>query len=203
MVEGVNIYFEGSIDLTPGFRRLFDRHVERARRRGIKFNLYAGGSRYETVKDFLDSCRSNPSYLNILLIDSESAVSDVRRSIRALRRHRVWEAGVRCEDGQINFMVQAMEAWFVADRRALVSYFGNRFNANALPSPQNAESIPPNNLVAAIQRGLRRQGRGGRRYNRYNKVVDGAALLGLLDHDTVSRHCSHFRRLMDFLDRQF
>ena len=97
-------------------------------------------------------------------------------------------------------MVQAMEAWFVADRRALRSHFGNRFNANALPSPQNAESIAPENLVAAIERGFPRRGRRGRRYD---KIEDGEKLLGLLDHDTVSRHCPHFRRLMDFLDRQF
>ena len=39
--------------------------------------------------------------------------------------------------------------------------------------------------------------------SRYDKVVDGAALLGLIDHAAVSRHCPQFRRLMDFLDRQF
>ena len=199
MVDQINIYFEGNNDLKPGFRRLFDRHVQRARQRGVKFDLFAGGPRYETVKDFLDSCRHNPSALNILLIDSESAVSDVRRSIRALRRHSVWDADVHCEDAQVNFMVQAMEAWFVADRRALASHFGNRYNANALPSPQSAESIAPANLVAAIQRGLPRR---GRRRRSYDKVSDGAALLGLIDHATVSRHCPNFRRLMDFLDRQ-
>ena len=200
MVERINIYFEGDKRLRTGFRALFASRINRWRRRGIRFNLLAGGSRYETVKDFLDSCRSNPSDLNILLIDSESAVSDARRSIRALRRHRVWEAGVRCEDGQVNFMVQAMEAWFVADRRALVSHFGARFNANALPNPQNAESIAPGSLVAAIERGFPRRGRRGRRYD---KIEDGEKLLGLLNPDTVSRHCPNFRRLMDFLDRQF
>ena len=201
MVTRVNLHFEGDDDLRPGFRNLLDRHIERARRQRIRFNLIAGGPRYETVKDFLDSCRHNPSALNVLLIDSESSVSDVSQSIRTLSRHSVWDSDVHCEDSQVNFMVQAMEAWFVADRRALESHFGNRFNANALPSPQSAEAIDPDALVAAIQSGL--PSRRGRRRPRCRKTADGVELLGLLDHSTVGRYCPNFKRLMDFLDRQF
>ena len=200
MVDGVNIHFEGDKGLRPGFQKLLAKYISLCRQRGIKFRLVPGGSREETIKDFLRSCRNRQSHLNVLLIDSEGPISDTTNFIGSLRDARFWDRAVHCEDAQINFMVQAMEAWFVADRRALVSHFGGRFNVKALPSPQSAESIAPANLVDAIQRGLPRR---GRRRRSYDKVVDGAALLGLIDHAAVSRHCPQFRRLMDFLDRQF
>ena len=102
-----------------------------------------------------------------------------------------------CKDDQIHFMVQAMEAWFIADRQALTRYFGRDFNTNALPSPQSAESTSPNELVAAIRNGLRR----GSRRRDYDKVSDGLKLLQSIDEDTVSQRCPHFKRLMTFLDQ--
>ena len=134
--------------------------------------------------------------VNILLIDSEGPVPNSVHAIRTLRASSFWDASVVCDDEQINFMVQVMEAWFIADPRALVRHFGQNFNINRLPNPQNAESTAPSEAVMAIRRGLR----GGRRA--YDKVSDGAMLLELIDENAVSLHCAHFRRLMDFLDRE-
>ncbi len=72
------------------------------------------------------------------------------KTIGSLRSHSSWDKSVVCADGQINFMVQAMEAWFIADPQALRECFDQSFNTNTLPIPQNAESITPENLVAAI-----------------------------------------------------
>ena len=96
-------------------------------------------------------------------------------------------------------MVQAMEAWFIADPQALVKHFGQGFNINALPTPQDAETASPGDLTAAIRQGLRR---GGRSRRNYDKVADGVKLLQLIDTTRVSRHCEHFRRLMDYLCRE-
>jgi hypothetical protein len=44
-------------------------------------------------------------------------------------------------------MVQAMEAWFLADREALAEFYGNGFSAQNLPgSPTNIEAIPKDDL---------------------------------------------------------
>ena len=198
MVEEVNIHFEGASDLRPGFRTLLDRHARRARQRRLKFNLIDGGSRVETVKDFLYSCLNRPGGINVLLIDSEDAVSATSDTIRTLRREGYWNENVRCSDAQIHFMVQAMEAWFVADPIALTTHFGRRFNTNALPSPQNAETVSPQQLKSAIENGLRPLGR-----RRSYGVSDGASLLGLIDEAAVGQHCPHFKRLMDFLGGAF
>lgn len=197
MVAEIAIHFEGSSGLRPGFHKLFERHVRRARRQRFRFKLIAGGSRTETVKGFLWSCAAWPTVLNVLLIDSEAPVAHAASMIRTLRNESFWDRDVDCGDDQIHLMVQAIEAWFVADQQAFIKYFGRDFNSNALPSPQNAESTSPNELMAAIRNGLRRT----QRRRDYDKVSDGLKLLQLIDEDTVSQNCQHFRRLIAFLDQ--
>lgn len=202
MVERITIHFEGDGRLKPGFRKLFERHADRARGNRIRFKVVAGGSNAETVKDFLMSCRRNPSDLNVLLVDSEAPAPNAADAIQQLRSRGYWEdANAAVNDGQINFMVQAMEAWFIADPRALARHFGNRFNADGLPSPRNAESISPKDLTDSIDQALRAV--GGRRRRKYDKARDGARLLELLDETTVRQNCPNFGRLMDFLSSGF
>ncbi len=202
MVERITIHFEGDGRLKRGFRKLFERHADRARGKRIRFDLISGGSNAETVKGFLISCRKNPSDLNVLLVDSEGPAPSAADAIRALRSRRYWDADAAVDDGQINFMVQAMEAWFIADRRALTSHFGNRFNADGLPNPRNAETVSPSGLADSINQALRSVGgRRGRR--RYDKARDGARLLELLDEATISRNCPSFGRLANFLSGGF
>ena len=201
MVSRVVIHFEGAKDLRAGFGALFGNHIERARRNRIRFDMIAGGSNPETVKYFLRSCRRNPSDLNVLLIDSESPAPSAAEAIRALRSRSYWDASAAPDDGQLNFMVQAMEAWFIADPRALSRHFGNGFAAGRLPNPQNAESASPNGLTDSINQALRAI--GGRRRKKYDKVRDGAKLLELIDEATVRQNCPAFGRLTDFLSRGF
>lgn len=198
MVEAVNIVFEGHSGLRPGFHKLLHPYVSRAREQRIRFNLVAGGSQVETIKDFLRYCRSSPHQLNVLLIDSEMPVANTSHAISSLRSHGSWDASAACTDEQINFMVQAMEAWFIADPQSLTGLFGRSFRINALPNPQNAESTTPGELVAVIRRELRRS---SSRRRDYDKVADGAKLLQIIDPAFVSQHCPHFKRLMDFLAR--
>ena len=196
VAAGVTIHFEGHKGLRGGFHKLFGPHIARARQMRIRFKLIAGGPRTETVADFLRSCRLRPSDLNVLLIDSEGPVPVTEEAIRSLRAQGWWDRSVTCDDSQINLMVQAMESWFVADPKALVEHFGQDFNTGGLPNPQNAESVAPANLVSAIRRCLPQ----GRRRRNYDKVADGAKLLGLIDADRVSLYCPHFARLRAFLD---
>ena len=200
MVAKVTIHFEGAPGLKPGFHSLLGQQVQRARQRRTKFEFIAGGSREKAVKDFLRSCRQSPSNLNVLLVDSEGPVQSRTSWIRALRGQSFWDGGVACSDEQVNLMVQSMEAWFIADPQAIARHFSQGYNGNSLPSPQNAERTAPADMLAAISRGIPRDRRGRRR--RYDKVTDGAHLLELIDVATIGRHCRHFKRLMDFLDKE-
>jgi hypothetical protein len=109
----------------------------------------------------------------------------------------VWNAGGFCSDEQLHLMVQAMEAWFVADPQSLRRRFGQSYTTGHLPSPQSAETVSAADLLTGIRRGLPQS----RRRRGYDKVSDGVELLRLIDVEVVSQHCGHFRRLWAFLDR--
>ena len=193
----MNIVFEGSSNLRPGFSQLFQSHVNRARAKRLRFKLVAGGPGTETIKDFLRFCSTEPSSLNVLLIDSEGPVTDTIRYISdSIRSLSMWNAGVSCSDEQIHLMVQAMEAWFVADPQSLSRRFGQNYSTRHLPSPESAETVSTADLLTAIRRGLPQS----RRRRGYDKVSDGVELLRLIDVEVVSQHCGHFRRLWTFLD---
>ena len=198
MVTEVTIHFEGHSNLRLGFHKLFEPHVNHARQKRIRFNLIAGGSRAEAIKDFLRSCRLQPSNVNILLIDSEGPIPDTTTAIQSLRAQSFWDGSVDCDDDQVNLMVQAMEAWFIADPQALINHFGQDFSVKALPSPQNAESVSPSELTIAIRKALRNSSR-----RHYDKVTDGTKLLQGVNHVQVGQYCRHFQRLMDYLSRAF
>ena len=92
------------------------------------------------------------------------------------------------------FMVQLMEAWFLADRPALQAYYGSGFIPGRLPANPNVEDIPK----LDVERGLRDATRGCRK-GAYNKTTHATALLNLINPNTVYTACPNFARLIDFL----
>ena len=57
-------------------------------------------------------------------------------------------------------MVQCMEAWFLADKDALVDFFGADFNRNALPQRAEVEDIPKRDLEKGLEAATRQCGKG-------------------------------------------
>ena len=121
----------------------------------------------------------------VLLIDSEGALST-----QLIER----VSGQIGASNRVFFMVQLMEAWFLADRPALEAYYGRGFNVGRLPGNPNIEDIPK----ADVEQGLHNATRGCRKgqYNKTNHAVD---LLRRLNPDAVYNACPNFRSLIDFL----
>ena len=96
-------------------------------------------------------------------------------------------------DESAHLMVQMMESWFLADRDCLARYFGNGFNANALPAPQKAiEDISKEDLERALDESPRQSSK-----RRYAKGRDSFALLGQIDAAKVIVASPHARRLVE------
>ena len=124
----------------------------------------------------------------MLLIDSEG--EDIFRLTQS----------VKSQIGSTNsifFMVQLMEAWFLADRQALSSYFGQGFNANSLPNNPNIEDVPKRDVEASLRNATRQSGKGA-----YHKGNHASDLLGRIDPATVCNACPNFALLVDFLRSQ-
>ena len=121
----------------------------------------------------------------MLLIDSEGEVLS-----RLIQR-------AESQIGATNrafFMVQKMEAWFIADRPTLSNYFGAGFRENALPQNPNVEEVPTRDIDDALRAATRNCSK-----QRYMKGRDDVGLLNLLNPAAVYSACPNFARLVNHL----
>ena len=96
----------------------------------------------------------------------------------------------------IHLMVQTMEAWIVADANAVSGYYGQGFNAGALPRRPNLEEVSK----ADVERSLKRATAGTQK-GRYHKIRHASDLLQRIDPETVKTRCRHCERLFIELGR--
>ena len=90
-------------------------------------------------------------------------------------------------------MVQATEAWLLADGEALRDYFGQGFNESRLPGQTNPEHIPKGELESTLRAAsadCRRQ---------YAKGTISFEILGRVNAAVVESRCRHAKALFDYL----
>ncbi len=153
----VKIYVEGggahNKALETECRRGFSAFFEKAGLRGRMPGVVRCGGRQQAYERFR-TAHGRPKRedeLPILLVDSETAVVE-RSSWDHVRRRPGdgWERPQGASEDQIHLMVQAMEAWFHADRAALQAYYGQGLRAAALSQRPDIESIPKAELFAGL-----------------------------------------------------
>jgi acyl-coenzyme A thioesterase PaaI-like protein len=83
-----------------------------------------------------------------------------------------------------------MEAWLIADRDALSRFYGQRFNANAIPRNPNVEQVGKQDLESALKDATRHTAKG-----EYHKIHHGPNILSQLDVARVRIAASHCNRL--------
>lgn len=175
----VVVYVEGggtTSELRTRCRRGFSEFFQRAGLRGRMPRVVACGSRQDTYSDFCTALRSaaKSGKLPVLLVDSEARVKDDCTPWDHLRRSDNWSQPDGASVDHVFLMVQCMEAWFVADRSVLESFFGQRFNAKALYD---------------ATRHCRIKGK-------YDKARHAFDLLALTDPVRVTQSCPHAERLI-------
>lgn len=178
--------------LREGFSKLF----EKALGRRAKPKVIACGSRSEALGDFTRALQSYPDALCILLVDSEGPVKQGASPWAHVseREGDRWRRPDGVSDEQLHLMVQAMEAWLVADPEALAAYYKQGFRKDALPHRQNVEQISTRDLYDALVRAIRDSKTKGK----YAKS-HGFELIGLVDPQKVRARSGHAARLFDTL----
>ena len=172
----VSLYVEGGGDsksLKTACRRGFRKFIENAGGAGRVSKIVACGSRGNAYRDFRTAIRNSTDAL--LLVDAEGPVT-AQGAWQHLRANDNWERPTTATDGQCHLMVQSMESWFLAHVDALVSYYGQDFNAGALPSNPNIEVVPKEDVLAGLNRAARNTKKGG-----YKKGPDSYEILERLD----------------------
>jgi hypothetical protein len=188
-VEGGRRGPEGKRALQAGFRALlreFDLH-----RATPKVTACGDGGR--TRKAFLQAYKAHPQTFVILLVDAEGPVTLPPRA-HLSRRHGGSLDLEGVDDDQVHLMVQAMEAWLIADRQAIRKHYKADFREKALPAARCPSDIPKGDLKPALRAAGGKTG--------YDELADGPALLKLLDPAVVRAKCPDCKRLFDVLCRE-
>jgi Domain of unknown function (DUF4276) len=154
----VIIYIEGGGDgqlLDTLFRQGWTQFFQSAGLAGKMPKVVRGKGRRQAFELFAKAVASQrENELPLLLVDSEEAVAQghtVWQHLKA-RPGDGWARPRSATNDQAFLMVQVMETWFVADRDALRTFFGNCFNGSKIPAWPNLESVPKQRIYDALHR---------------------------------------------------
>lgn len=92
-------------------------------------------------------------------------------------------------------MVQCMEAWFLADKGCLQRFYGQGFQARALPAQANVEAVNKEHLMEALKKATRNTKTKGK----YAKGDHSFDLLGDLDVGLLEQASPWAKRFFDEL----
>jgi hypothetical protein len=182
MVSKVRIHFEGDPALREGFSEFF-RELTAALGRAPK--LIAGKA--DPFRVFLLALETHPDALNILVIDSEGP--DNGELFETICQPKGIDARSR---DHVFWMVQCMEAWFLADAEALRKYYGKEFRENAVPVNPRVEEISKKDVFEALKAATKDTSKGP-----YHKTKHAPSLLKLIRPALVEQASAHCRRLLE------
>ncbi|PZS04121.1 MAG: hypothetical protein DLM69_02200 [Candidatus Chloroheliales bacterium] len=156
------------------------------------------GSDASAVKDFATEFvrgRVGGKSFIMLLVDSDEyvpaipdtgALNHIQRKFKSGGRSRLPAA---VQPDQVHLMVQAMEAWFIADLDALEKYYGKRLKK--LDDIVEIERTPrPKSRLKAAAQAIRQD---------YDEIEDGRELLARVRIRQLESRCPNFKRLLDKL----
>lgn len=153
------------------------------------------GSRQSAYDDFKTAlANAQPDEYPILLVDSEALVTCTPWEHLQVRDG--WAKPTDADNDQAQMMVQCMETWCVADRNALIRFFGQKFNANALPPDTKLEIRSKDDILQALVSATRSCGNN----RKYEKGKRSFELVGELDAQTLRNRLPHFNRLCTLIE---
>ena len=185
-IEGGGERAEGKAKLRNGFQVFLRELREKARDRRIRWNITACGSRNSAHDDFNTACQTHPEAFNVLLVDSEGPVNSSPK--QHLRDRDGWQ--VNESEDQYHLMVQALEAWLIADREAVKQYYGQGFQESAIPAAQDVEQIDKDLPKSSLDKAAKKTNKEG-----YQEIRDGARLLAKINPEEVRKKARHCERL--------
>jgi hypothetical protein len=193
----VRLYVEGGGDskaLRAECRRGFSEFLRKAGLAGNLPRIVACGGRRDASDSFHTACaQAAETGHPMLLVDSEGEANAPDPWEHLLLRDG-WARPSGAQDDQCHFMVQCMEAWFLADRPTLAAYFGQRFRDAALPGNPRVEEVAKSDLLEGLDRAARETAKG-----KYSKGQHSFDILALIDPARVEAASPCARRLFTTL----
>ena len=131
--------------------------------------------------------------MTVLLVDAEEPVKVSQSSREHLQGREPWDLSFAEEDS-VHLMVQAMEAWIVADSEALSSYYRQRFRPKKLPRATDLETVSKTTVTRSLEEATK-----GTQKGPYHKIKHASDLLKRIDASKVRERCPHCERLFETL----
>lgn len=194
----VKVYVEGGGDSKDTIKRCcegFARYCKNVAPNNRQPRVVACGGRMQTFDRFITAVQaSQAGDISVLLVDSEAPVT-AATAVQHLHNRDGWDFPVLGHHKAF-LMVQAMEAWFLADRKALAEFYGDGFLASSLPgSPTNVEAV----LKDDLEPKLKHASKPTKTKGEYQKVKHGFALLALINPAKVGNASPHAKSFNEFL----
>ncbi len=201
----MKLYVEGGGEtniLRTECRRGFNEFLKKAGFGGSMPRIVACGSRQNAYDAFCTALEKGESA--ILLVDSESKVDASHQQGQPVnwqpwlhlrnRQGDQWKKPESAEETDCHMMVQCMESWFLADRKTLKAFFGQGFDANALPPDGSPlESIAKSN----VYRSLANATKNCKTKAKYGKGEHSFRILALIDSQLVFNSSPWAMRFLD------
>lgn len=184
----MHLYVEGGGDaklLRTQCRQGFSEFLRKAGLQGHMPRIVACGSRRQAYDDFCTALAQGQRAA-MLLVDSEDAVTVAVGSPWDHLRQRSADAWFRpsgAHDDDCHLMVCCMESWFLADRCAVATFFGQGYDQTALPAVATAiESVARDRVFRALADATR----SCKTQAPYGKGEHSFKLLALIDPTKVA-----------------
>jgi len=139
------------------------------------------------IPDFKDAVKTHRAAWNILLKDSEGP--DDGHLFSRLRGEEGLAASL---EDSVFWMVQLMEAWFLADIDALRRFYGQGFLEARLPGNPKVEEIPKQDVLDRLKRATETTTKGA-----YHKTHHAPRLLERINPELVKPAAPNCRRLFE------
>ena len=192
-VEGGGTYQETKAALRIGFGKLFEKIVPP----GKLPRVVPCGGRDQAFKGFRSAvAESRPGECFLLIVDSEDPVHPGVGVWAHLKQRDNWDCPAGADETSAHLMVQCMESWFLADPQILVTFYGDGFQATALPGRPNIEEIPRADVEEALKRATRHTQK-----EEYHEIKHASKILGELDPQLLRGKSPHFDRLCEAILR--
>ncbi len=154
----------------------------------------SGTGNTNAILEFIVAHNRGEAKLVLLLVDSDAPVTarpdESAASFLRTRFSGKVNLPASVAAGQVYLMVQAIEAWLIADRDKLAEYYGTRLVK--LDGIANVEAVanPKAKLRQAVRTAKKRD---------YDEIEDCQQLLERVRPGIVEEECPHFKRLIDRL----
>jgi hypothetical protein len=195
----IKIYAEGGGDvnaLKTKCRQGFSEFFRKAGLEGRMPHIVASGSRQDAYDDFCMALKNaKDGEFIVLLVDSEAAVAAADGPWSHLKTRDNWDKPATATDDNVHLMVWCMEAWFIADRGILDTFFGQHFNVNALPAREEIETITKSDLFNGLKSATHHCTPKGE----YSKGRHSFKILAQIDPAKVMAASPYAKRLVDTL----